>query len=60
MCFACRLRCMAARVPIVIHDIVTPPGLTNRLLAPLAKHIATGRALHTIVIPKNLLILEYQ
>ena len=30
------------RVPIVIHDSDARPGLTNRLLAPFARAIATG------------------
>lgn len=30
------------RIPIVIHDSDAHPGLTNRLLAPLARKIATG------------------
>lgn len=30
------------RIPIVIHDSDAHPGLTNRLLAPLAKRIGTG------------------
>lgn len=30
------------RVPVVIHDSDTRPGLTNKFLAPFAKAIATG------------------
>ena len=30
------------RIPLVIHDSDAHPGLTNRLLAPLAKRIGTG------------------
>ncbi len=30
------------RVPLVIHDSDAHPGLTNRLLAPVAKRIGTG------------------
>ncbi len=33
------------RIPLVIHDSETHPGLTNRLLAPLAKRIGTGVSL---------------
>lgn len=33
------------RIPTVIHDSDAHPGLTNRLLAPLAKYIATGMPL---------------
>lgn len=41
------------RVPIVIHDSDAHPGLTNRLLAPLAKHIATGVPLQYYNYPKE-------
>lgn len=33
------------RIPLVIHDADAVPGLTNRLLAPLAKRIGTGLSL---------------
>jgi len=33
------------RIPLVIHDSETHPGLTNRLLSPLAKRIGTGVSL---------------
>ncbi len=33
------------RIPIVIHDSDTHPGLTNRLIAPFATAIATGAPL---------------
>lgn len=33
------------RIPLVIHDSDAVPGLTNRLLAPLANRIATGMPL---------------
>lgn len=33
------------RIPLVIHDADAVPGLTNRLLAPLATRIATGLSL---------------
>ncbi|MFZ2544628.1 MAG: glycosyltransferase [Candidatus Saccharimonadales bacterium] len=33
------------RIPLVIHDSDAHPGLTNRLLAPMAKRIMTGVSL---------------
>ena len=33
------------RIPVVIHDADAVPGITNRLLAPLAKGIGTGLSL---------------
>jgi UDP-N-acetylglucosamine--N-acetylmuramyl-(pentapeptide) pyrophosphoryl-undecaprenol N-acetylglucosamine transferase len=33
------------RIPLVIHDADAVPGITNRLLAPLAKGIGTGLSL---------------
>lgn len=41
------------RIPIVIHDSDAHPGLTNRLLAPLASHIATGVPLEYYNYPKS-------
>lgn len=33
------------RIPIVIHDSDAHPGLTNRIIAPFARYIATGAPL---------------
>jgi UDP-N-acetylglucosamine--N-acetylmuramyl-(pentapeptide) pyrophosphoryl-undecaprenol N-acetylglucosamine transferase len=30
------------KIPLVIHDADAVPGLTNRILAPIARHIMTG------------------
>ncbi len=46
--FVCLPVGLAARmlnIPLVLHDSDTHPGLTNRLLAPLAKTIGTGSPL---------------
>lgn len=40
------------RIPLVIHDADAVPGLTNRLLAPLASRIGTGLALEHFHYPK--------
>lgn len=41
------------RIPLVIHDADAVPGLTNRLLAPLAKQIGTGLSLDHFRYPKS-------
>lgn len=41
------------RIPVVIHDSDVVPGLTNRLLAPFAKKIATGMPLDYYSYPPN-------
>ncbi len=41
------------RIPIVIHDSDAHPGLTNRLLAPLAKRITTGVSLDHYNYPES-------
>lgn len=41
------------RIPIVIHDSDTHPGLTSRLLAPFARSIATGAPLQYYDYPKE-------
>lgn len=40
------------RIPLVIHDSDAHPGLTNRLLAPVATAIATGAPLEYYPYPK--------
>ena len=41
------------RIPLVIHDSDAHPGLTNRLLAPIATTIATGAPLEYYPYPKT-------
>ena len=45
VCLPVGLAAWLLRIPIVIHDSDAHPGLTNRLLAPFAKRIATGVSL---------------
>lgn len=42
MCLPVGWAAWILRIPLVIHDSDAHPGLTNRLLAPLATRIATG------------------
>lgn len=54
--FVCLPVGLAARVlniPFVIHDSDAHPGLTNRILAPYAKKIATGAPLKYYNYPKE-------
>lgn len=41
------------RIPLVIHDSDAHPGLTNRILAPWARAIATGAPLEHYSYPKS-------
>lgn len=41
------------RIPLVIHDSDAHPGLTNRLLAPIAKRIGTGVSLDHYDYPRK-------
>lgn len=45
VCLPIGLAAWLLRVPFVIHDSDAHPGLTNRILAPLAKRIMTGVSL---------------
>jgi UDP-N-acetylglucosamine--N-acetylmuramyl-(pentapeptide) pyrophosphoryl-undecaprenol N-acetylglucosamine transferase len=42
VCLPLGLAAAALRIPIVVHDSDTRPGLTNRVLSHFAKSIATG------------------
>lgn len=42
VCLPVGIAAKILNIPLVIHDADAVPGLTNRLLAPLAKSIATG------------------
>lgn len=45
VCLPVGLAAALLRIPLVIHDADAVPGLTNRLLAPLATKIGTGLSL---------------
>ena len=45
VCLPVGIAAWLLRIPVVIHDSDAHPGLTNRLLVPFAKRIATGMPL---------------
>lgn len=53
VCLPVGLAARLLRIPLVIHDSDAHPGLTNRLLAPGARAIATGAPLHHYPYPKE-------
>lgn len=52
VCLPVGLAARLLRIPLVLHDSDTLPGLTNRLLAPRAQAIATGSPLEYYNYPK--------
>jgi len=55
--FVCLPAGIAARllkIPLVIHDSDSHPGLTNRILAKWATYIATGAPLHNYPYDKKI------
>ncbi len=53
VCLPVGLAAKLLRIPLVIHDSDAHPGLTNRLLAPFAKYIATGAPLNNYPYPRS-------
>ncbi len=53
VCLPVGIAAWLLRVPLVIHDADAVPGLTNRLLAPLAARIGTGLSLEHFQYPAS-------
>jgi UDP-N-acetylglucosamine--N-acetylmuramyl-(pentapeptide) pyrophosphoryl-undecaprenol N-acetylglucosamine transferase len=53
VCLPVGLAARVLRIPLVIHDSDTRPGLTNRILARYAKVIATGAPIEFYPYPKE-------
>ncbi len=53
VCLPVGIAAWLLRIPVVIHDSDAHPGLTNRLLVPFAKRIATGMPLENYDYPKQ-------
>jgi len=53
VCLPVGMAAWLLRIPVVIHDSDAHPGLTNRLLAPFAKRIATGMPLENYGYPAS-------
>lgn len=53
VCLPVGLAAKILRIPLVIHDSDAHPGLTNRILAPWARSIATGAPLEHYNYPKS-------
>lgn len=53
VCLPVGVAAWALGIPVVIHDSDSRPGLTNKLMAPRAKRIATGMPLDNYEYPKS-------
>lgn len=53
VCLPVGIAAYVVRIPLVIHDSDTHPGLTNRILARFAKKIATGAPLENYSYPAS-------
>ena len=53
VCLPVGVAAAVLRIPLVIHDSDAHPGLTNRVLARFATHIATGAPLEYYNYPKD-------